>query len=589
MKVRNILIGLLVVLMAFVFISCNDEPEQGGQTPVQVDDTIYKFTTTKGVSDGVFSQDKFSVRFKNEVEAGETISFEFRSTVDFFQVSVRSIEGGTKYVYEQDIKDDGTNSYTLEPLSDGWTKFSYTFADDAADSADFRVDLRGWLMTGEVMEFRHVFYAGEQLALSAESMGSYGAPTMEIVEDHQWNEADKKVVAIFVGQPDKADKYPVVEAVAKGEKATLSGLVRENYELENVFWYDKSGNKGEVFNKDTDIIEADTFLLAEWKGVDVDITFHKNYLGAEAEALATTTEFGKAITLPATDDWKRDGWKITGWTTEAVATEENAFNPEVAVASTDAIEIYAQWSNVATLTLNPNYPGAEAKSIDVTIGEAPSAAQIGRAGYLLEKWTLGSTDLEGTEDDYDFSSVVTEDKTIYAQWTEPEEYTRLTITVADACKRMDLRYNAGYADPMPGDVLTFKYRTNMAIDDVCLREAAASSWKMIYWGHLNSYISEADEDGWITFEYTFTRQTMEATPKDVPQPLEGFRIEFGIDGGETKFAVDDYMDFYGLSLNGQPLAIVGTGEKDGSSGHGPYKAESAGKCTITSHSITPEP
>ncbi len=581
MKVRNILIGLLVVLMAFVFISCNDEPEQGGQTPVQVDDTIYKFTTTKGVSNGVFSQDKFSVRFKNEVEAGETISFEFRSTVDFFQVSVRSIEGGTKYVYEQDIKDDGTNSFTLEPLSDGWTKFSYTFADDAADSADFRVDLRGWLMTGEVMEFRHVFYAGEQLALSAESMGSYGAPTMEIVEDHQWNEADKKVVAIFVGQPDKADKYPVVEAVAKGEKATLSGLVRENYELENVFWYDKSGNKGEVFNKDTDIIEADTFLLAEWKGVDVDITFHKNYLGAEAEALATTTEFGKAITLPATDDWKRDGWKITGWTTEAVATEENAFNPEVAVASTDAIEIYAQWSNVSTLTLNLNFGDTpETKTIDVNLGEAPVAAQVGRPGYVLSKWTLGATDVEGTADDYDYSAALNEDKTIYAQWTKVTDYYRVQFPAeGDTYKRFDVLLTKLQIAPKVGDVLTFKYRsTDNKVETACLRNSAgASATKLIYWSDLRPKYEKYDEaDGWNTFYFVFTEKNYKNDADiayDGDGCLNGIKLELAGDDNEANFANGDYIDILGFSLNGGTPIVLST-ETFGS-------AVSTGNATVT--------
>lgn len=586
MKVRNILIGLLVVLMAFVFISCNDEPEQGGgQTPVQVDDTIYKFTTTKGVSDGVFSQDKFSVRFKNEVEAGETISFEFRSTVDFFQVSVRSIEGGTKYVYEQDIKDDGTNSFTLEPLSDGWTKFSYTFADDAADSEDFRIDLRGWLMSGEIMEFRHVFYAGEQLALSAESMGSYGAPTMQIVEDHQWDNADEKIVAIFVGQPDKADKYPVVEAVAKGGKATLSGLVRENYELENVFWYDKSGNKGEVFNKDTDIIEADTFLLAEWKGVDVDITFHKNYLGAENEELVTTTEFGKAITPPATDDWKRDGWKITGWTTEAVATEDNAFDAEAAVSSTDAIEIYAQWSNVATLTLNMNYGAVPAtKEIDVTLGEAPDAAQFGRPGYYLTKWTLGSTDLEGTEDDYDFSSAVTEDKTIYAQWEEETDYVRIIFDDPEEAvyKRIDLRYlggeGAGKINPKEGDIITFKYRSkDNKVVSACLREAAATNYKFIYWSAMNSYGSkEADEDGWLTFSFTYGPSLVGGG--EPPYPIDGFRLELAQSNNDENFAPGDWLEIIGFAYNGQPLAITSSNL---------YKAASTGKASVIP--VTPEP
>ncbi len=573
MKVRNILIGLLVVLMAFVFISCEDEPEEGGQTPaVQVDDTIYKFTTTKGVSDGVFSHDKFSVRFNEAVEEGETISFEFRSTVDFFQVSVRSIEGSTKYVYEQDIKDDGTNSFTLEPLSDGWTKFSYTFAENAAASKDFRIDLRGWLATGDVMEFRHVFYAGEQLALSAESMGSYGAPTMEVVEDSQWDETDNKIVAIFIGKPDSADKYPVVESVAKGGKATLSGLVKDNYNLMNVYWYDKSGNKGEVFNKDTDVIEADTFLLAEWKGVDVDITFHKNYLGAENEELVTTTEVGKAITPPATDDWERDGWKITGWTTAAVATEDNVFDDNAPVASTDAIEIYAQWSNVATLTLNMNYGAVPAtKEIDVTIGEAPvGVAQVGRPGYLLSGWTVGPASDSGA---YDYNSVVTGDKTIYAQWVEPEHTYELTSTIAveaikipaDSSNNYTNKYyqfrwrdndtnvpNRAGGQLLAGDVISFMVKFtpvegSAAPDTVILLDKDSGA---IYSGSFGP----ADANGWISFSYTLTAQPG-------AQGLK-MKIQRGASGSPA-IEVGDKLEFKGLSLNGVALALATDNTKNG--------------------------
>ena len=589
MKVRNILIGLLVVLMAFVFISCEDEPEPQPK-PAQVDDTVYKLTATKGISDAVFSRDKFSIQFKETaVEPGETISMEFRSTANFFQMNVRGVGGSPKYVYEEDIKDDGSNSFKLEPLSDGWTKFSYTFADDAADSEDFRVDFRGWIMAGDIMELRHVFYAGEQIALSEAYMSGtdYAAPTIEVVADHEWTAPKSYTVAYFIGQPDSVDKYPVAEKVAAGGKITKAGLVKENSEIVKIYNYDKSGTKGEEFDENT-AINADTFLLVEWKGVDVDITFPKNYLGAEDEALVTTTEFGKEITPPATDDWKREGWKITGWTTEAEATEDNVFDVTNAVSSTDAIELYAQWSNVATLTLNLNYLGAVSKDVDVVIGNAPTAAQVGRPGWVLSKWTLGATDLEGTEDDYDFSSIVTEDKTIYAQWTEVTKVYKLTATKGsdgyDSHKNNQDKFRlifSGSPTAKPGDVLTIVFKAERA--DAMTSDRAftysirgAAKWFSEKGKGDSSYpqfwstFDDSSDDGWIYATYIFPPASA-ATKETITYPAY-FYVDFRDDhmavagatydhgtpedlSDDTTCTVSDILYIKGFALNGQMLTL----------------------------------
>ena len=211
-----------------------------------------------------------------------------------------------------------------------------------------------------------------------------------------------------------------------------------------------------------------------------------------------------------------------------------------------------------------------------------------REGYVFIGWSTAKKAAEQTADKmWDFTKKVSETMRLYAVWAEPKDViTKITLTVGDpekseGTKRMDLRFDADYADPMPGDVLTFKYRSNTTIADVVLREAAATKWKMIYWGHLSDFISEPDADGWITFTYTFTATTDEKTPQEVPQPLGGFRLEFGkSSGGETYFSAEDYIEIKDITFKGNPLLIVGTADKSGSK-HGPYKAESAGKCDIT--------
>ena len=210
-----------------------------------------------------------------------------------------------------------------------------------------------------------------------------------------------------------------------------------------------------------------------------------------------------------------------------------------------------------------------------------------REGYDFKGWNKEKAAAKQTEDKmWDFDTKNYSTRRLYAAWAK-ETVTKITLTVGDGSstgtKRMDLRYDADYADPMPGDVLTFKYRSNTTIADVVLREAAATKWKMIYWGHLSDFISEPDADGWITFTYTFSDKTEEKEPQEVPQPLGGFRLEFGKgSGGETYFSAGDYIEIKALTFNGRPLEIVGTEDKSGSK-HGPYKAESAGKCDITTY------
>ena len=659
MKVRNILIGLMVVLMAFVFISCEDEPEPQPQ-PVKVDDTVYKLTATKGISDAVFSHDKFSIWFKEAVEPGATISMEFRSTADYFQMNVRGIGGSPKYVYEEDIKTDGSNTFKLEPLSDGWTKFSYTFADDAADSEDFRVDFRGWIIPGDVMELRHVFYDGQQIALSEENMSGtdYAAPTIEVVADHEWTTPKTYKVAYFIGKPDDVDKNPVVETVAAGGTVTKAALVKENSEIAHIYNYDKSGTQGEEFNEAT-AINADTFLLVVWKGVDRTVTFHLNYEDAEelgpvivengttveapdinrpnykllgwtyeadddelegefdlstpvtanldlyaqwanavdvtlyanyvgADPASTTVSAGLGVAMDEPDAPERDGWFFDKWTLDAAGTEDYDFSEAV----TEEFDLYAQWTEAVTLTLNANYGDTPAtKDIVIKKGTAPTAdmAQIfsGKPGSSISKWTTGSVDAVGDEDDYAFTSVVNADTTIYAQWTEGSvvKMTAAGIggsdgesgnSVSDWEKiqlNWDLRTelsdsNAGITE---GSVLSFQFRSERGIyafdvrnNKKSIKKSDSSSdtshdVRWVYQGNGDTahFVVTPAEDGWYNVVYTFGTTGTKA-PNYASYQYYNLGLNF-----QAYYVEDDVFEIKGVAFNGKPLSVVSSTIKKG--------------------------
>lgn len=267
MRLRNVIFVLLALFVVFAFASCKQDP----QPPAA--EEIYELTATQGITDGVFDHDKFSLWFDEEVVPGKTVSFKFRSTRDFIQVNVRGIEGSPKYVYEETIKPEGGNSFELTLGADGWYSFSYTFPEDAEESSDFRVDLRGWIVRGDIFEVKDMVYNGKKIEITEKNTDTkYAVPTVKKIADHEWTLEKKYIVACFVGKPSSSDKYPYVELVSKGGKATLSGLVKTGYEIDKIYNYDKEGQQGDEFNKDTTAINAETFLLVVWKGVERTVT-----------------------------------------------------------------------------------------------------------------------------------------------------------------------------------------------------------------------------------------------------------------------------------------------------------------------------
>jgi uncharacterized repeat protein (TIGR02543 family) len=176
------------------------------------------------------------------------------------------------------------------------------------------------------------------------------------------------------------------------------------------------------------------------------------------------------------------------------------------------------------------------------------------------------TDAECTAG-YDFNTPVTKSFTLYAKWTELDElYYRLTAT--RGAKRFALQYIGDNGieegiNPKAGDTLTLKYRSNHPVTRFYLRDEEENV-KFLYKYDIkekDDYVSEPDEDGWITFTFVYPETPSSGSYDEDEGTVPGFRIEFAnyTDGthaeGKGPFETGDYLDIMDLSFNGTKLTI----------------------------------
>lgn len=153
------------------------------------------------------------------------------------------------------------------------------------------------------------------------------------------------------------------------------------------------------------------------------------------------------------------------------------------------------------------------------------------------------------------------------------DYYRLTAT--RVAKRFALQYAGGEGgiNPKAGDVLTLKYRTNHVVTTLYLSDAAytVNFQKKV---DISDFVSEADEDGWIAFSFTYPED--DSLYDAETHTVAGILLQlanYDTHGGERPFDVDEYLDIKDLAFNGEKLTIDPAGEEeDYQSDHGVWNA-----------------
>ncbi len=169
-------------------------------------------------------------------------------------------------------------------------------------------------------------------------------------------------------------------------------------------WVNKTD--GSTFNIETDVISADITLKAVWKKL-FTVSFDLNEGTGDIED-QTVIDGGK---IEAVADPTRTKFVFSGWVNKA---DDKPFDIATDTVTSD-ITLKAVWKELFTVTFSTG-EGSSVNPQEVIDGETavqPSSVPT-REGYQFVRWAAA----ENGTTDFDFSTKITKDITIYAVWKQ---------------------------------------------------------------------------------------------------------------------------------------------------------------------------
>ena len=196
------------------------------------------------------------------------------------------------------------------------------------------------------------------------------------------------------------------QTLEHGEKVSKpTELTKEGYTFAD--WY-KDAEFNELWDFDTEVVTKNMTLYANWAINVYSVVFDTDG-GSDVDP--QDVEHDNLVTEPT--DPTKDGNTFDGWYKDAEFEEPWDFDTDTV---TDNTVIYAKWiADVYEVTFNSN-GGSDVDSQDVEHGKKVSKpADSIKDGYVLEGWYKDAE----LEEPWDFDTdTVTEDITLYANWTE---------------------------------------------------------------------------------------------------------------------------------------------------------------------------
>lgn len=494
---------------------------------------LYQLVARHGVAEGLYDYDKFILKYSSAaVNAGDVLSFRYRSTTPFTFFSIR---GDKKWVYENSSATRGMTTY--ETLPDGWTYVTYVFSartyDDSADipaDAWFRFDFGSrTIIVGDVLEIQGFALNGKPLAIGATNLTESVNPSVAVVEGgaYEW---DDLTVNYVMGENAAA----IADDTVEFGHTLAAPAVTPNDGYAFAGWY-TDAEFTEAYNFALPVIK-DLTLYAK---IDVAkiVTFHSN--GGSDVAVAKVAD-GVAVAQPE-EPTKAEN-VFGGWYTDD-GTFLVAYDFSTPV--TADIDLYAKWIPSWTVTLNMNYGvSPETQAVYVakdTVMTAPKNPT--RVGYYFGGWY---NDAECTAA-HDFSAAVEANATIYAKWTEGVVY-KCTSTAEST--RWQFRWHedtvAMFAGTIqPGDVFTlmlkFDGENTLAEDYWRIRTRSGEA-------HITENIdfSETTKDGdWYLITVT--------VPDSITNGSGLYLQVYGAE--EANWPIGSIMYIKGFAYNGRAIEI----------------------------------
>ena len=169
---------------------------------------------------------------------------------------------------------------------------------------------------------------------------------------------------------------------------------------------------------------GNTTLYAQWeKYADPVITFDKN--DGSGTTVSQTVPYGESASLNA-NSFTRRGYAFSGWNTKADGSG-TAYGDGASIRLSSNVTLYAQWQiNTYSLSFDSNGRTGSMSGGSAAYGEniqLPGNA-FTRPKYTFSGWNTRA-DGSGTAYADNASLTLTEDTTLYAQWTLVTDYTVL--------------------------------------------------------------------------------------------------------------------------------------------------------------------
>lgn len=421
MKFRNFLIVLLAILMAFVAVSCEDEPGDQVQPTPAAKDTIAKITVNKGIETSVWGNEKIQLEWNlgadsEGIQDGSVITLQFRTNRAPYEFDLRTNKKGVflrdsedtadkkqdvRWVYQE--SEDSLDSLSLG--ADGWYTLKYTFGEDAKSGTpdydtyrytNLGVQFKCLLMVGDVFEVKNVTLDGKALPLTdAINIGKHCS--IEIGTDHDWTLPKTYVVVYALNGSWDGDDGTEAEVVAAGGKPTGIQAV-------NGFTITYTDEDDELVVLSDLSIEEDTVINYTKVGDPRNVTFK---VGDET-FLATVVENGQNASKPATDPTKTGGYQFAAWCADSGL--ETEFNFAETPITADTI-LYAKFNKTWTVSFSMNGKAGTAPEDQIIVDgqTATKPTDPKTTGFRFLKWTLD-------DEAFDFTTAIEADTALVADW-----------------------------------------------------------------------------------------------------------------------------------------------------------------------------
>lgn len=172
-------------------------------------------------------------------------------------------------------------------------------------------------------------------------------------------------------------------------------------------------------------VTSDLTLYAKWTPVGYRVTFESN---GGSSVSSQEVEYGKTVTQPQNPT--KSGLNFAGWYTDVQCTKLYYFSTPV----TADVTLYAKWLEHGHQIIFNTNGGSKVDSQTVADGSVVQRpSDPSKDGYLFASW------MDGSNNDYDFTKIVSDSFTLYAKWTN---YFSVTMNESKATLIIDNGYSA---------------------------------------------------------------------------------------------------------------------------------------------------